>query len=232
MDEAAIAGSESIDILDFKEPSAGSLAPVDPVMWRTAAEFFQPEDPILLSAALGEGSQATEIASQLPSRFRFAKAGPSECRDVTSLVQMWQSVAAALSKQTELVAVAYADHESANCLSIEHIIDAAASHGLRRLLIDTFIKNGQSSLDHVALDRWDRISRLTEQRGLRWMLAGAICCEDLQQYAELGVTPSGYGVRGDICDCGREGSISVQRLRRWRTTLNAMPQLVIPNLSR
>ena len=106
-------------IIDLKEPRRGPLAPAALSLWQFADQLWQQsdgDDAGLLSAALGEQEQARKVAASLPPAFDFAKVGPSKCDTQAKLCRLWDEIRQSLNDTTELVAVAYADWKSANCL--------------------------------------------------------------------------------------------------------------------
>ncbi len=229
--EAEIAVAESIDILDFKEPLLGPLAPVDSSILREAATRFSgpSSTSVLLSAALGERDTAMQVAGQIPASFAFAKAGPKHCGTARELTAMWTEVRHALASPVELVAVAYADASAAETLEPEEIVSLAHQHGFRRILIDTFVKDGRSSVEHLQRDRLRALRHLTRTFGMQWMLAGAIRLDDLHRWRETDTQPDGFGVRGDICSSGRESEIAPQRIRLWQQHLTELQTDGTPN---
>ena len=227
--EARQAAAADINILDLKEPLNGPLAPVQPALWRDIASMRL---PICLSAALGESTDAAEFAAELPAAFRFAKVGPSHCSSEDQLIRLWQQTIQHLPATTELVAVAYADHLAADCLSPNAILDLAVRFGLRRFLIDTFIKDGTSTSEHVGWTGLRQIQATATRQRCWWALAGATRQADVARAVAAGVAPDCYGVRGDVCERGveisptnqraqrdRTGRLSPERIQSWKRTL-------------
>lgn len=215
----AIAGGA--DIVDLKEPSDGALAPTSLQLWQAAARLASDSKFPPLSAALGESADALGIAQSLPAGFQFAKVGPSGQESADDLRSLWSAVRDLLDPSIELVAVAYADHQAGRCLRPETIFSLAAEFGFLRCLVDTFIKDGQSTKGHLGIDGLFDLSRIAKKNGLWWALAGSICLEDAiavnEQIARNGLgVPDCYGVRGDVCDQGRGGRLSIDRVRRWK----------------
>ncbi len=193
-----------VDIVDFKEPAAGPLAPVNPQLWTRATEILccGPDtavSPPKLSAALGERDQATEIAAFVPPEFSFAKAGPSGCTVPGDVTRLWTEVQERLDSRVELVAVAYADSNHAECIDPESVLRAAARYGIGRCLLDTFSKDGQSSLRHLGVDRLSRFAASADQLGLWWALAGSVTLADVALLLAAGIVPNCFAVRGDVC---------------------------------
>ena len=231
--EARLAIRTPVDILDLKEPRRGPLAPVAPELWREVAALVGPPlaspsghagttHRIALSAALGERHDAVPIAAAVPRAFEFAKVGPSGTRTRRRLAALWQQVQRDLPPETELVAVAYADFRQADCLPPEAVFDAAAEFGLGRALLDTFIKDGRSTLDHLGIGRLAELARLAEGNGLWWALAGSLRLERLASCAAAGIAPNCVGVRGDVCRRDRTGQLDAARIARWQEMLDSL----------
>ncbi len=226
--DAAIAGGA--DIVDLKEPSDGALAPTSVQLWQSVAQRAGKHPLIRFSAALGESKQARLIASGLPQRFAFAKVGPSGCGSQESLRQLWSDIRQLLSPQIELVAVAYADHLASGCLPAEQVFALASECGFKRGLIDTYVKDGRSTIDLLGTAALQRLSQLAERHRLWWALAGSIRLDQAESLRRQNqIQPDCFAVRGDVCEAGRTGVLSVSRLAAWKAVLNAAdPSLAGP----
>ncbi|MGB7325602.1 MAG: (5-formylfuran-3-yl)methyl phosphate synthase [Rubripirellula sp.] len=225
VEEVEIAAQYPVDILDLKEPQRGPLAPASTQLWLATAKIVAAlgESAPKLSAALGEPDEARTVAADLPMCFDFAKAGPSGCDSAAKLMQMWDDVRDRLSASIELVAVAYADHDAANSLAAESVFKLAKQAGLSRCLVDTFTKNGQSTLDQLGLERLRWVHELASQMGLWWALAGSIRIDDVDSLGHQGIHPDCVGVRGDICADDRTSPLCPTRMSVWSDRL-AKPQ--------
>jgi uncharacterized protein (UPF0264 family) len=215
-----------VDIIDFKEPAEGPLASVDPQLWTRATEILcrGPDTAACLpklSAALGERDRAAEIAGLVPPEFSFAKAGPSRSATQPDVTNLWSEIKQRLAPSVELVAVAYADSNQANCIDPESILSAAARCGIGRCLLDTFGKDGQSSLRHLGIDRLARFAARADQLGIWWALAGSVTLADVAQLSAAGIVPNCFAIRGDVCDQDRTGSICSKRMQAWQEMLVA-----------
>ncbi len=225
MEEALALG---VDIVDLKEPRRGPLAPADIGLWQHAASlwnaFSVPDAPPVrrpkLSAALGERPDALRVASRLPGQFAFAKVGPHRCEDAASIRELWDEVRQLLDPRIELVAVAYADHDNAQCLHPEKVFRLAIEAGFRRGLIDTFTKDGTSTVDHVGVEGLSRLAGVSRDAGLWWTLAGSIQVDAVRPLRQAGLEPDCFGVRGDVCQKGRTGTLSSDRVRVWQDLLS------------
>jgi (5-formylfuran-3-yl)methyl phosphate synthase len=219
VEETAIVAGLDIAILDLKEPSAGALAPVAPHVWRAVASQWS--SPIPLSAALGEFEDAHSIAVMVPSSFTFAKMGPAGSGSIRELVRRWMLIREQLPSAVKMVAVAYADHEAADCPSPQEIFAAASQQNMKTWLVDTFKKNGQTTLDQLTAGELVSIALLAETTRSRWVLAGSMTTSTLAQLANTSVCPDWIGVRGDVCDHSRQGQIVERKVKNWLTALSA-----------
>lgn len=210
---AAIAGL-GVDVIDFKEPQRGPLAAADPALWASAAESVA--DDQKLSAALGECDEAISLASRVPPRFTYAKAGPAGVESMERLSRYWEQLRQRLPASVELVAVAYADYEVASCPDPASIFAAARACGIKTWLLDTFGKAAQQGVVHrIAAEQFRVLRAMADQADARWVLAGSIRIDDAIGLASQSIQPDLFGVRGDVCDTSREGNVVTQKVIRW-----------------
>jgi len=212
--DAAIAGGA--DIVDLKEPRNGPLAATEVEVWESVSRRATDPKSIQFSAALGESQDALPIAGAVPKNFAFAKVGPSGCDTVDGLKRLWSEVRGRLDSTIELVAVAYADHAASSVLPAETVFSLAADSGFDRCLIDTYAKDGRSTIDHLGIDGIRRLAQIAKERRLWWALAGSIRLDQAIKLREQSLAPDCFGVRGDVCDGGRTAELSILRVRRWK----------------
>jgi uncharacterized protein (UPF0264 family) len=209
-----------IDVIDFKEPQLGPLAAASPSLWGLAAS--DPSCRSLLSAALGECRDAVQIAHQVPGRFAYAKAGPAGISTIDDLADAWRRVRSLLTGSTDLVAVAYADYQAAECPSPEAIFRHAAAIGLRTWLLDTYEKvPGNDSLSRLGPQALREIASLAEHTAATWVLAGSISPTIARSLADAGIRPSLLGLRGSLCDGDRRNRIVPAKVESWIDWLQA-----------
>ncbi len=216
LDEAITAAAAGVDVIDFKEPRLGPLTPVDASVWDAAARSLP---DAVLSAALGESDTAVGLAGRVPVTFRFAKVGPSGMRIPSQLKRLWRELP--LPSRVELVPVAYADHDTAACVDVEQVLDCVIAAGRKRLLIDTFGKDGRSLTDHLTPERLVKLLGRARTAGIWIALAGSLCLEQVQQLKQQGIFADCWGVRGDVCVADadaarrRSGQLDAARVERW-----------------
>lgn len=211
-----LAAIDEVSIIDLKDPSWGALSPTSADFWQQVAKrssesnLRQP-----LSAALGEFDQADQCVGQLPSEFRFAKMGPGGCRDAGLLQQRWKSILNRLPKSTDLVAVAYADFSTAQSIAPIAVLHNAVDRGMTRILIDTFSKDGRTSIDHLGIDQLQTFADTAQACGVWWSLAGSINLVQVDQLLSAGIYPDCIGVRGAVCESGRANMLSQEKCQSF-----------------
>jgi (5-formylfuran-3-yl)methyl phosphate synthase len=220
--EAAVTGGA--DIIDAKEPSRGSLGPVDHAVLREILRRVPSRVP--LSVALGDVSTADEVAAaisslELPSKPAplFLKLGFAGVRTPQLATTLLECAAAMGAKHgaVRIVAVAYADAERAETLEPGLLLQLARRAGVAGALLDTYLKDGHGLLGCMtprALAEWTAAGR---RFGLLTALAGEL------KLADVGVVcrahPDVIGVRGAACEGGRGGVVTVERVRALRHRL-------------
>ena len=217
------------DIVDLKEPRSGPLSPTAIGLWQQVDVRWQRNENELelprLSAALGERSEAIRVAGHLPARFDFAKAGPSGCDSEAKLWQLWSDVRHQLDDRIELIGVAYADWEVAGSLDPESVFRLAKRFGIRRCLLDTFCKDGTSSLAHLGLSTLGDLAQVLRRLGLWWSLAGSMRSDDVALLRAAHLLPDCFGVRGDVCQgASRQDRLQSDRIDIWLRELKNDPQ--------
>lgn len=208
-EELAVLPRNSVSIIDVKEPSAGSLGAASADQWRQIAT--SKDDDADLSLALGELiAFDSTIIGQIPIGTRFAKIGlaglAGECWSDT-----WLQLRSDLdSADTELVLVVYADSELCQAPTPDNLLEFAITNRCATVLVDTFVKDGTTLLDHWSDDEiknW--ISRL-HKHGIVSVLAGSLAQESIESLRDLGVDY--VAVRGAVCDENRDGNLVPQRV--------------------
>lgn len=216
-DEAATALAGGAEIIDAKEPSAGGLGPVAPTTLRAIRAVVPADVP--LSAALGDVRTEAEARLTFSSSFPvldFAKIGFAGVDDPRLLRRLLAVARAHLSRETALVAVAYADWFLAESLPPEAVAVALPA-GVAGLLVDTARKDGSNLFDHLGVDRLCTLHAGLQRSG-RWLaLGGSLGREVLT--AALATGAEICGVRGAVTTGGRNGAIDLARVQALRQEL-------------
>lgn len=121
------------------------------------------------------------------------------------------------SRDTALVAVAYADWDAAGAPHPDEVIASATRLGCRWVLFDTAVKGAAGLLDGVsapAVAGWVARARKV---GLRVAVAGSLSLDDLESrpLPDCDVV----GVRTAVCSGGRYGRVVEERVRRAAVAL-------------
>jgi hypothetical protein len=223
---AAVAGGA--DIVDAKEPTAGSLGAVSGGVLREIARCVPAGMPF--SIALGEPNDVAALEAAMtalhglaPRRSRvYVKIGLSAAGDgASALLAALVDLSSRMAFQPSVIAVAYADYEAAGAPAPETVARMAAATGADGVLLDTWAKDGGDLFHHLAepaLRVWIEQARAA---GLLVALAGSLSAEGVRAVAEL---PADIvGVRGAACIGGRAGTVSEGRVAELKAAL-ALPR--------
>jgi (5-formylfuran-3-yl)methyl phosphate synthase len=220
--EALSALEGGADIIDAKEPDAGALGAVSLETFGSIVERVAGRVPV--SAALGEARDGSAIDDLVQA---FARAGATFVKIGFAGVDRQDDVIASIADarrgaadtKTAVVAVAYADYQRVDSLRPDLIAEGAAAGVAQGVLLDTCDKDGPGLLQLVA-EGWLRewVDR-AQSAGLFVALAGQLRAPDLTAiqacHADI------VGVRGAVCDGGRIGTISAERVHLLSATLRA-----------
>lgn len=209
--EARIAARESVDLIDLKEPSRGSLGAVS--AWVAAQVAAELGGRHALSLALGELLDAPDerLEPDLLRWFRFAKIGLAGCADRRDWDLRWWDWAARLPRDVRPVAVAYADWPLVHAPRPEDVLRLAARHGSAGLLLDTAEKQRGSLLQWLPLPQLRQLIEQAQDVGVWVAVAGSLDSATIPRVCALG--PQWIAVRGAVCRAGRQSEISASRLR-------------------
>jgi (5-formylfuran-3-yl)methyl phosphate synthase len=227
---SALAGGA--DIIDAKEPSRGSLGPVEPSVLREIGASVPPSVP--LSVALGDfedGAGAAEAIGALDLTARpagvFVKlglAGGSTSGAGATLFRAAVKAARTAPCGPRVVVVAYADQLAGVRLAPGEMVRLAAQVGAHGVLLDTLGKDGRDLFTFMAFREVKAWVGSVRAAGLMAAVAGSLRVESLGSIREIG--PGVVGVRGAACAGGRSGTIDVEKVRALRRTLDAaLPSL-------
>ena len=124
------------------------------------------------------------------------------------------------------VAVAYADHISADAPTSAEVAEFAITHRAAAFLIDTWAKDGSTLLDHIAVAELRRLCDRLRSAGVRVALAGSLGEDEIGKLRHL--NPDWFAVRGAACDGGRGGVIDASRVRRLGECAGQSSELIQP----
>lgn len=208
--EAAGVLSAGVDLVDVKEPAAGSLGAAAPAVWKQVVD--QVAGSTLISLALGELTDQAlpERLAEIPAGIRYAKIGLAGCQNKPGWKTRWGEALDRLPVGTSPVAVIYADQERARSPSPGEVLEAARDLGCSAVLVDTFDKQAGSLLDHWPLARvWQHAGQVRQQ-GMKVVLAGSLQMAEIRLLATPAIDL--LAVRGAACRGGREGRLDPERV--------------------
>jgi uncharacterized protein (UPF0264 family) len=209
---AALAGGA--DIVDAKNPRAGSLGAVS--LDRLADIHAAVGGARPVTAAIGD---ARDEAAVERLSFEFAALGTSLVKVGFSGISSPARVAALIAAarrgvetggrgRSGVVAVGYADEPVS--VAPAALVKIAARAGARGILLDTADKRGpglRALVDAGTLAAWVGLSH---DHGLFVALAGKLTAGDLSFARDAGADVA--GVRGAACEGGRAGRVSADRV--------------------
>ena len=211
--EVAPAVAGGADIVDAKEPTAGSLGPVSGRVLREIARCVPAGVPF--SIALGEPKNLAALEAAMtalhgldptPSPV-YVKVGLSAAGDgASALLAALVGLSTRMAVRPSVIAVAYADYTAAGVPAPETVARMAAATGADGVLLDTWAKDGGDLFHHVAEPALRGWIEQTRAAGLLVALAGSLSIAGVRAVADL---PADIvGVRGAACIGGRAGAVS------------------------
>ncbi|RWE70328.1 (5-formylfuran-3-yl)methyl phosphate synthase [Mesorhizobium sp.] len=208
-DEAEIALSGGVDIVDLKDPKAGALGAVSTQTIRRTISFIAGRAPV--SAVCGDlpmepetiRGKAEEIAA---TGVDYVKIGFFPSENVSACAAALEPLAA----RTKLIAVLFAD------LAPDfELLPMLAKHRFHGAMVDTAIKANGRLLDHLPPERIPGFIDRAKSLGLIVGLSGSLETPDIPRL--LPFAPNFLGFRGALCgNSGRVGSISAEAVAQIR----------------
>ncbi len=247
LDEALVAATAGVDLIDVKEPARGPLGMADESVRRVIGQRLRAEH--LLSAACGElrdfvarsvseGDKKNDSAfdSYDPAvwaGYQFAKIGLAGCAKDPNWREMWLAWRSHLPAFVEPVLVCYADGELCNAPSYDELRAFVLEHGLSMMLFDTWDKRGPGLCKLWQAADFLRVSQELRQAKVSFVFAGKLGLEDVSGLRQWGANY--LGIRGAVCDSEmpgddiRCGIVNAAKISAWRqfmrvTTINATHQ--------
>jgi uncharacterized protein (UPF0264 family) len=222
------------DIIDAKEPARGSLGAVAPdVLAETVARVPPQLD---LSIALGDFSTPEDVGNaiiRLPELTRQARvylklgfAHVSSLERVRALLEAATAAARCHPASPGIVAVAYADSELAGTIPPALVCRAAACARAKGVLLDTYLKGRGNLFAWIEPTALSGLIASAHGSGMLVALAGSLTLEHLRAVCAAG--PDIVGVRGAACSGGREGVVSLSKVRQLRDQLRHTSSELIP----
>ena len=206
--------STAADIIDVKKPSEGSLGANFPWVIREIKAFS--DKPV--SAAIGDfdfkpggASLAAYGAACAGADFvkiGLAFEGREQAREVIAAVV--RAVKDEFPKKKVVIA-AYSDYERMHAISPFEMAPLAAECGADYAMVDTGIKDGQSTFAFMDEGVLRSFTETNRRLGLGTALAGSLKFEDIEALKRIG--PEIIGVRGMVCGGDRNATVREDLIR-------------------
>lgn len=221
--EAEIAKTAKVAWIDLKEPNNGALGAPTIKAAKEVVSVLQSHSK--RSVALGElESLNIETAFELAPLFPLAKVGLSAMASSN-----WQKQLDALSLSmreagARLVPVIYADWRQCGAPNPTDVLEYAARAACHFLLIDTFLKNGNSVADLSDFASLEELIGQCSKHQIKVVLAGSLQLEQASHFAKS-LPIAAIGVRGGVCQQSRDSDICPSKLAIWQQALaNGIPK--------
>ena len=222
VDEAQAVLEGGADWIDLKEPADGPLGAVGKTKAQEVVEYVAGRRPV--SAALGEfiawQTSAIQELLELPG-IEYMKLGLAGCVNLEGWSTQWLAAERTVRQaEKSLVAVVYADWQTASSPHPELIVKLAQQSSCKYLLIDTFDKSAAGTLGCLGQTGLCRLLRIAKQAALRTVVAGGFTLTDLPQ---LGTAPVDMiAVRGAVCKGDRRGRVDTRLVAQFCKALPAV----------
>lgn len=213
--EARAAVEGGAEIVDAKEPDAGSLGAVAPAVLAAIRRVVPHRREV--SAALGDVSDEAGVERALEGvrvPLAYVKLGFRGVADpgrVRSLLERGVALASSLPGRPGFIAVAYADWQRTGSLPTAELAELVVGSPAGGLLVDTAIKDGTTLFDLCGVDELAAIGRTLAGNGRLYALGGTLGLADLPNVRATGANV--FGVRTAACEGGRQGAVAVSRVR-------------------
>lgn len=228
--EASIALRAGADLIDFKEPSAGALGAVDPILLTKAVGFVAGRAKT--SATIGDLPMDAALLRDAVTRVGaagvdYVKLGafPGEHAEVP-IAEL-----APEARKHKLILVLFAD-----AMPEFDAVALASTIGAHGVMLDTMAKTGGSLPDHMEIEEIARFVTRARDHGLMAGLAGSLKPRHVAPL--LAVEPSLLGFRSALCrDGARNASLDLEACASIRSLIPSvnestgqMPRLLSPAL--
>ena len=213
--EAADAVVGGADLIDIKEPNAGSLGAASSDAVRQIVAEVDGRLPI--SVALGELTDARSSDLSYLGGVDYAKVGLAGASLQDGWVAEWASLIGRFPHGVKPVAVVYADYKTANAPSPDDVLHHARRFGCAAILIDTFDKAKGRLTDQWSLAELRRLVEQVKIAEMLMVVAGSLREEDLPAFRSI--APDYVAVRSAVCETARTARLSRTLVERMSHVL-------------
>ncbi|MGL6095085.1 MAG: (5-formylfuran-3-yl)methyl phosphate synthase [Fimbriiglobus sp.] len=221
-EEAAAAVDAGADLVDVKDPTRGPLGMAHHEA--VAAVIAAVGGRVPVSAALGEYSDTilTDAHWHLELDLQYVKWGLAGYTGGPAWGEDLLETRREVPSPIEVVAVAYADFTKANAPPPAEVARFAKRFRFRAFLLDTFVKDGKSLLDHLPAAEIAEMVAGLQRGGVAVAVGGSLAPEHLKKLKD--VTPDWWAVRGSVCAGGKRGGVlDPVRVKKWKAAIGSGP---------
>jgi hypothetical protein len=230
VDEFEIAFDSKVPWIDFKDPKVGALGQPSLSVVRDSAKRFAEIMGRNVDAFRGgefqwsiAGGELLEWAKprewSLPTRVRIEalgdrgaiKWGLTGCQRRPDWKEHFASLVEGFPNREQVILAHYADHQRVGAPDWNDVFTVAHGMGMRRILIDTAVKDGTGLLDHVPIQRLVEQIDQVHRVGMEIAIAGSLRFEGLEKVRCLGA--DWIGLRGGVCRDPNDRNSPVARER-------------------
>jgi uncharacterized protein (UPF0264 family) len=208
-EEFEIALRAGVPWIDFKNPLAGALGrPNIECLEEVSSRIcdLKSEDRFQWSIAGGEllewslpdgFCEEDRSSLEILAGRGAIKWGLSHCAKVGDWKDRFGRLKDFLPKAEQAILAFYADHQRVDAPGWDEVFRAVQEFGLKRILIDTAVKDGKSLLDHLTVESLSEKIDQSHASGVQIAIAGSLRMKNLQQVVPLGADWIGF--RGAVC---------------------------------
>ena len=213
-EEAVAAMAGGADLIDVKEPNEGPLGAANSKVWRAVAK--EVGDKLPLSVALGELNDfPAKLAEASLTPYTYAKIGLAGCADSEDWKKSWKEALSQIPKGVQRTAVAYADYATARSPQPKDVLLIGKQNRCKVFMLDTYDKSRLDVFDLLPGRDIKRLFDLARENGMIAALAGSLKLGRLAEALE--VDPDIIAVRGGVCSSSRNGELSAELVKIWKT---------------
>lgn len=224
-DEAQQAIDAQVDLIDLKEPDAGSLGRPERTVIEDVLRTVNGRLP--MSVALGELTDfREEYARELPTGIRYAKLGLARCNERNDWREAWSAALDQLPEGTSPVAVIYADWKKVGAPPPREVLTCAQAKKCQAVLIDTFDKRAGSLTSQWSKAQLQNVLATCAASGMLTVLGGALSWQTIVPV--LGLCPDFVAVRGMVCVPNRTGTLDFQRAKKLAELVHGHRSSLLP----
>ena len=238
--EAAAALAGGADVVDIKEPAAGSLGAASPQVCREVALVVGDQAPWTMACGeLADGVQRLDAhlgatwerlgedgsrGCRLPWAIKvgLAGCGLAGCSHSVPWRDQLAAVGSRLPAGVGQVLVIYADAEGCLAPPAAEVLAAAAELGAAAVLVDTFSKQSAGLLGHTTVSQLREWREAAATAGCGFAVAGKLQVEEFPALSP--VDADIIAVRSAVCSHGRTGPVEPLLVQRARQGLVGSPQ--------